>query len=67
MCGPVSCFEKSDRYLVIKPGKKTGRMSNELAKRFDVPEEEVSRILPPGDVEIVREVWPRDDEEPENQ
>ena len=67
MCGPVSCFEKSDRYLVIKPGKKTGRMSNELAKRFDVPEEEASRILPPGDVEIVREVWPRDDEEPENQ
>ena len=67
MCGPVSCFEKSDRYLVIKPGKKTGRMSNELAKRFDVPEEEVSRILPPGDVEIVREIWPRDDEEPENQ
>ena len=67
MCGPVSCFEKSDRYFVIKPGKKTGRMSNEMAKRFDVPEEEVSRILPPGDVEIVREVWPRDDEESEGQ
>ena len=59
----MSCFEKSDRYLVIKPGKKTGRMSNELAKRFDVPEEEVSRILPPGDVEIVREIWPKPDEQ----
>ena len=65
MCGPVSCFEKSDRYMVIKPGKKTGRMSNEMAKRFDVPEEEISRILPPGDVDIVREVWPKPDTESE--
>ena len=65
MCGPVSCFEKSDRYMVIKPGKKTGRMSNEMAKRFDVPEEEISRILPPGDVDIVREVWPKADTESE--
>ncbi len=66
MCGPVECFEKSDRYMVIRPGKKTGRMSNEMAKRFDVPEEEISRILPPGDFEITREVWPAPEEPSEN-
>ncbi len=62
MCGPVECFGSSERYLVIRPGKKTGRMSNEMAKRFDVPEEEISRILPPGDFEISREVWPKPEE-----
>ena len=63
MCGPVECFKGSERYFVIHPGKKTGRMSNEMAKRFDVPEEEISRILPPGDVVVVREVWPKPDEQ----
>ena len=67
MCGPVECFAASERYLVIRPGKKTGRQSSEIAKRFDVPEEEVSRILPPGDFEVVREVWPKPDEETSEQ
>lgn len=62
MCGPLSCFEGCDRYFVIHPGKgKAGRKSSEIAKRFEVPEEEVSRILPPGDVEIVREIWPSEE------
>ena len=66
MCGPAECFAQSDRYFVIRPGKgKSGRKSSEMAKRFQVPEEEVSRILPPGDVEIVREVWPAEDAEGE--
>lgn len=59
MCGPAECFKDCDRYFVIRPGRgKGGRKSSEMAKRFQVPEEEISRILPPGDVEIVREVWP---------
>ncbi len=66
MCGPVECFGGSERYMVIRPGKKTGRMSNEMAKRFDVPEEEISRILPPGDFEISGEVWPKPDEPQED-
>lgn len=66
MCGPVECFGSSERYMVIRPGKKTGRMSNEMAKRFDVPEEEISRILPPGDFEISREVWPKPEEPQED-
>ena len=66
MCGPVECFGSSERYMVIRPGKKTGRMSNEMAKRFDVPEEEISRILPPGDFEVSREVWPKPEEPQED-
>lgn len=65
MCGPVECFANSDRYMVIRPGKNTGRRSNEMAKRFDVPEEEISRILPPGDFEIKSEVWPKPEESSE--
>lgn len=61
MCGPESCFKDSDRYFVIRPGKGSTRKSAEMAKRFQVPEEEISRILPPGDVEIVREKWPKEE------
>lgn len=63
MCGPASCFKDCDRYFVIRPGKGGSRKSAEMAKKFQVPEEEISRILPPGDVEIVREVWPKDETE----
>ncbi|MDO5853784.1 MAG: ribosome rescue protein RqcH [Thermoplasmata archaeon] len=60
MCGPVDCFRDCEKYLVVRPGKpKSGRKANEIAKRFDVPEEEISRIVPPGDLEVIREVWPK--------
>ena len=66
MCAPTPLLEKSRHYFVIRPSKeKNGRMSGDLAKAFNVPEEEVSRILPPGDVEIVRKVW-TESEEPED-
>lgn len=66
MCGPVECFSQSEKYMVVRPGKpKSGRRTNEIAKRFDVPEEEVSRIVPPGDLEVVREVWPKPEEDDE--
>jgi len=66
MCGPEDCFEGCERMFLIAPGRgKSGRKSSEMAKRFQVPEEEISRILPPGDVEIVGEVWPRDEPEDE--
>lgn len=63
MCAPESCFKDSQKYMVIRPCKKGGRMANEIAKRFNVPEEEISRILPPGDVEIVKVVWPEEQSE----
>ena len=56
MCAPADLIRKvSNKYVVIKPGrnKKSNRHSADLARAFEVPEEEVSRILPPGDVEIV--------------
>ena len=63
MCGPAECFEGCEKYVVIHPGRgKSGRKANELAKKFEVPEEEISRILPPGDVEVVKEVWPKPDD-----
>jgi len=58
MCGPVDLFKNSDKYFIINPGRgKSGRKSGEIAKEFRVPEEEISRILPPGDVEIISRVW----------
>ncbi|MCL1978589.1 MAG: NFACT family protein, partial [Methanomassiliicoccaceae archaeon] len=58
MCGPANLFVNSERYMILNPGRgKSGRRSGELAKDFGVPEEEISRILPPGDVEVVKRVW----------
>ncbi|MDR1954543.1 MAG: NFACT family protein, partial [Candidatus Methanoplasma sp.] len=58
MCGPVGLFKDSQKYLILNPGRgKSGRRSGEIAKDFQVPEEEISRILPPGDVEIVDRIW----------
>lgn len=68
MCGPTDCFRNCEKYMVVRPGKpKSGRRTNDIAKRFDVPEEEVSRIVPPGDLEVVREVWPKEEEEPDDE
>ena len=63
MCGPASCFKDCEKYFVIRPGKNKNHISGEMAKRFAVPEEEISRILPPGESEIVREVWPKEETE----
>lgn len=60
MCGPTECFRDCTKYIVVRPGKpKSGRRTNEIAKMFEVPEEEVSRIVPPGDLEVIREVLPK--------
>ncbi len=54
MCGPLGAVQAmSSRYVVIEPGKKVKtKASAALARMFDVPEEEIARILPPGEVEI---------------
>ena len=54
MCGPLkSIISKSQKYVVIVPGKTdSGKISSRLSKAFAVPEEEVSRILPPGKIDI---------------
>jgi hypothetical protein len=55
MCAPRTSLEtRSKRYLVIIPGDMSrSKLSSTLAKELRVPEEEVSRILPPGDVSIL--------------
>jgi predicted ribosome quality control (RQC) complex YloA/Tae2 family protein len=58
MCGPAELFKDSEKHMLLIPGRgKSGRRSGEIAKDFRVPEEEISTILPPGDVEIVNRVW----------
>ncbi len=54
MCGPMRAVEgKSSKYVVIAPGKTDrSKISSALSKSFQVPEEEISRILPPGNIEI---------------
>ncbi|MCQ2079421.1 MAG: hypothetical protein MJZ38_05140 [archaeon] len=69
MCGPTEVIQKSsEKYCVIRPTKeKNGRITGDIAKLFEVPEEEISRIVPPGSFEITGQVWPKDDEEAETQ
>ena len=51
-CAPRESVS-SERMAVIGPGKMPrGKASSALARAFGVPEEEISRILPPGDLEI---------------
>ena len=60
MCAPLESMKAmSDKYFIIHPGRgKAGRTAAIMAKELQVPEDEVSRILPPGDAEIVQKVWP---------
>jgi hypothetical protein len=50
MGGPVGALAaRSTRYVVLRPGEMDReRLVARLAKAFEVPEEEVSRVLPPG-------------------
>lgn len=55
MGGPVDAVtHRSDRYVVLEPGRTDpGDLSNLLSQVFDVPVEEVQRVLPPGGVRLV--------------
>ncbi|MDD4244816.1 MAG: ribosome rescue protein RqcH [Candidatus Methanomethylophilaceae archaeon] len=66
MCAPVECIkDRSSKYFIIEPGRgKAGKTAAQMARELSVPEEEVSRIIPPGDSQIVSKVW---HEEPEKQ
>ena len=62
MCGPEESVKAvSGKYFVIVPGRgKAGKTAAHMAKEFGVPEEEVARIIPPGDCEISSKVWPEE-------
>jgi predicted ribosome quality control (RQC) complex YloA/Tae2 family protein len=54
MCGPRSAVEaQSERIVVLRPGDtKKEDVARELSQMFQVPIDEMVRILPPGDCEI---------------
>lgn len=54
MCGPRSALEaQSERVIVLKPGEtKKETIARELSQTFQVPIDEMVRILPPGNIEI---------------
>ncbi len=56
MGGPVSALAaRSTRYVVLRPGEMDrDRLVANLAKAFEVPEEEVSRVLPSGGFAILK-------------
>ncbi|HUL38925.1 MAG TPA: ribosome rescue protein RqcH [Methanomassiliicoccales archaeon] len=58
MCGPKDAvLQRSKKYAVLAPGDEDRSVvSARLAKELNVPEEEVSRILPPGNAEIKERV-----------
>ncbi|MCX6650112.1 MAG: ribosome rescue protein RqcH [Methanomassiliicoccales archaeon] len=53
-CAPrESVAGRTEKFVVLIPGKEPrGKTSARLARAFQVPEEEISRILPPGDMTI---------------
>jgi|RifCSP13_1_1023834.scaffolds.fasta_scaffold01365_7 predicted ribosome quality control (RQC) complex YloA/Tae2 family protein len=55
MAGPLSAVTaRSSRYWVVEPGQEAKEtFARRLAAEFDVPQEEVSRVLPPGPVRIL--------------
>ena len=58
VCGPLSAVKAhSAKYCLIKPSRAVrSKVSSQLARLFEVPEEEISRIMPPGDLEISESV-----------
>ncbi|UCE37621.1 MAG: NFACT family protein [Thermoplasmata archaeon] len=58
MCAPVSAIESQCKIFVIfEPGDmKKSTFIRKLCEIFQVDQEEVQRILPPGDVKVVRTV-----------
>ncbi len=56
MCGPVSAVEsQSKSYVIFEPGDmKKNSFIRKICDILDVEHEEIQRILPPGDVKIVR-------------
>jgi predicted ribosome quality control (RQC) complex YloA/Tae2 family protein len=58
MAAPVDTIKAmSKRYIIIEPGEtEKGKFSSQISKMFEVPEEEIARILPPGKSRLVQQV-----------
>jgi len=58
MGGPIEAVKKmSDKYIVLVPGDmKKSVITNKLSKVFDVSTDMIDKVLPPGDLNIVKTV-----------
>ena len=56
MCGPESALAAlTTEYYIIEPGdEKSTLFSRKLSDEYNVPIEEIDRVLPPGDLRIVK-------------
>jgi predicted ribosome quality control (RQC) complex YloA/Tae2 family protein len=56
MCAPISAIEKySKKYFIIKPGNmKKNVAANLLSKDFGTSNENILKILPPGNISIIK-------------
>lgn len=55
MGGPVDAVRKrADKYVVIVPGDtKRNALAHKLSKVFDMPADQIEKVLPPGDVTVI--------------
>ena len=56
MCGPESALAAlTTDYYIIEPGdEKYTLFSKKLSEKYNVPTEEIDRILPPGDIRLIK-------------
>ena len=56
MGGPLESVKaRADKYVILEPGvTKKSVVTNKLSKVFNVSVEIIERVLPPGDVNIVK-------------
>ncbi|MCK4444650.1 MAG: fibronectin-binding domain-containing protein, partial [Thermoplasmata archaeon] len=56
MCGPRSAVEsQSEKVVILRPGQvKKDQIAKDLSQLFNVPVDEMNRILPPGDSDVVK-------------
>ncbi len=56
MCGPESALAAlTSEYYIIEPGdEKSNAFSKKLSDKYNVPIEEIDRILPPGDIRLIK-------------
>ena len=56
MAGPVTAIEgRSDRYVILEPGERDkNEMAKHLSEKFNVKVEVVQKLLPPGNVSVVK-------------
>ena len=56
MCGPESALAAlTTEYYIIEPGdEKRTLFSRKLSDKYNVPIEEIDRVLPPGDIRLIK-------------